>query len=121
MARYSAPATTCSSIASASPEYQLTWKDRRGADIGTLGEPAEYANFDLSPDATRVVVGRNNQLNRADRDLWLRGRRAQCDHAADVRRHDRRHAGLVGRRDEVFYPVGTGNADIKRTPCDGGA
>jgi Tol biopolymer transport system component len=104
----------------ANPEYQLTWKDRHGADIGTLGEPAAYASFDLSRDAARVVAGRNNQLNRADRDLWL------LDVARNATTRLTSDAMLEGMSawsadgSEVFYPAGMSDSDVRRLSWTGG-
>ena len=35
---------------------QLTWVDRKGEPLGTLGEPGPYGQFVLSPDERRVAV-----------------------------------------------------------------
>jgi Tol biopolymer transport system component len=35
---------------------QLTWFDRQGKNLGTIGEPGEYSSVALSPDGTRVAV-----------------------------------------------------------------
>jgi eukaryotic-like serine/threonine-protein kinase len=43
---------------------QLTWYDRKGNVLSTAGEPGEYQSLALSPDQTRVVYQRGN-------DLWL--------------------------------------------------
>ena len=52
---------------------QLTWFDRSGQKLGTLGEPALYFAPILSPDETSVAVCRvdpvANMNNR--RDLWI--------------------------------------------------
>jgi Tol biopolymer transport system component len=49
---------------------QLTWFDRSGKPVGTLGAPDEngLANPALSPDGRRVMVDRNVQSNI---DVWL--------------------------------------------------
>jgi Tol biopolymer transport system component len=49
---------------------QLTWFDREGRALGTVGPPDEsnLSYPDLSPDGLRVVVDRTVQDNR---DLWL--------------------------------------------------
>jgi Tol biopolymer transport system component len=39
-------------------ETQLTWVDRRGAPLGAIGSPAQYMDFALSTDETRVAVTR---------------------------------------------------------------
>jgi serine/threonine protein kinase len=54
----------------ATPDYQLTWLDRRGGVLGQVGEPGQYTGLSLSPDARRAVVVRENQL-RSDRELWM--------------------------------------------------
>jgi Tol biopolymer transport system component len=53
------------------PDLQLTWLDRQGHPLGRVGEPGRYTSLALSPDASQVVVSRENRLNRVDRDLWL--------------------------------------------------
>ncbi len=47
----------------------LTWFDRTGAPVGTVGERADYADIELSPDGTRAIV---SQLDPGTgRDLWI--------------------------------------------------
>jgi eukaryotic-like serine/threonine-protein kinase len=47
----------------------LTWTDRSGRELGTVGEPATYSNPALSPDERRLAVDvRNPQGNR---DIWI--------------------------------------------------
>ena len=41
-------------------EEQLTWYDREGNVMGTVGEPGFYGNLALSPDGARVAVGKNS-------------------------------------------------------------
>ena len=41
---------------SAASERQLTWYDREGKVMGTLGEPGDYYDLALSPDGTRLAV-----------------------------------------------------------------
>jgi Tol biopolymer transport system component len=49
---------------------QLTWFDRAGRALATLGEAARYENFALSPDERRVAVtlGTGSPNNR---DIWI--------------------------------------------------
>ena len=53
---------------SATTTSQLTWFDRTGRRLSTLGEPGEYENFSISPDGTRVAAARAKQ---GGADLWL--------------------------------------------------
>lgn len=51
------------------PRRQLTWFDRSGKALGTLGQPDEPIRApDLSPDAGRVAADRGVQGNR---DIWV--------------------------------------------------
>jgi eukaryotic-like serine/threonine-protein kinase len=49
---------------------QLTWFDRGGRALGTLGEAAPYLSVALSPDAHRVAVGLASG-SPANRDIWI--------------------------------------------------
>ena len=49
---------------------ELVWLDRQGKRIGTLGERADYGDFELSPDGTRAAVSVLDAV-RNTRDLWL--------------------------------------------------
>ena len=48
---------------------QLTWFDRSGKRVGTVGEPGRYSGQALSPDEKSVVVCREESAS--NRDLWL--------------------------------------------------
>jgi serine/threonine protein kinase len=41
-------------------DRQLTWYDRAGKVLGTIGEPAIYQSAALSPDGTRLAVSKTN-------------------------------------------------------------
>lgn len=43
------------------PNSQLTWFDRTGKQLGTVGEPANYVHVALSPDE-RIKVGCGDAL-----------------------------------------------------------
>jgi eukaryotic-like serine/threonine-protein kinase len=45
-------------------DKQLTWYDRKGAVLSTVGEAGDYTNLALSPDGTRAAFERGA-------DLWL--------------------------------------------------
>ena len=49
---------------------QLAWFDRAGTQLGSLGEPGDYTNPALSPDETRLAVGRKDAQS-GTRDIWL--------------------------------------------------
>ena len=47
---------------------QLTWFDRQGKVLGTVGEPAQYTQVRLSPDGTQAATVRGDL---AHPDIWL--------------------------------------------------
>jgi Tol biopolymer transport system component len=49
---------------------QLEWFDREGKMLGTLGEPARYANPRLSPDGKRVAVDIDDPES-SNTDIWV--------------------------------------------------
>ncbi len=49
---------------------QLTWMDREGRVLGTLGKPAEYWSFEFSPDEKRMAVTLADP-ERGAGDVWL--------------------------------------------------
>ena len=49
---------------------KLTWFDRSGRELGTLGEPGEYSGPALSPIEDRIVVALNDPQAKS-RDLWI--------------------------------------------------
>ncbi len=51
-----------------SSQAQLEWHDREGNKLSSVGEPAPYVQFSLSPDETRVVIERGSSNNY---DLWV--------------------------------------------------
>jgi Tol biopolymer transport system component len=48
----------------------LTWFDRAGKSIGTLGAPGQYTNVALAPDGKRVAVSLTAGTP-ANRDVWI--------------------------------------------------
>jgi Tol biopolymer transport system component/predicted Ser/Thr protein kinase len=51
-------------------DLQLTWYDRQGKVIGTVGEPGRFQLVSLSPDATRAAVSKID-VQSLDTDVWL--------------------------------------------------
>ena len=48
---------------------QLTWLDRRGVELGTLGPPGNYKNQALSPDGGRIVISEDVETHLSVVDL----------------------------------------------------
>lgn len=51
-------------------EGRLTWFDRQGNKVGTVGEPGLYRTLTVSPDGKRVAVERTDPQSQ-NRDIWL--------------------------------------------------
>ncbi|SPE38243.1 Serine/threonine protein kinase [Candidatus Sulfopaludibacter sp. SbA6] len=51
-------------------DSQLTWFDRTGKTLGTVGSAAEYSNPALSPDGSRLAVGIRDAGTQW-RDIWV--------------------------------------------------
>src|SRR6185503_2690782 len=57
-------------VGAALTRTELTWVDREGKQIGTVGEPGEYGDLELSPDGGRLAVSVADS-SAAPRDLWI--------------------------------------------------
>ena len=53
---------------SAGAVSRLTWFDRQGKALESIGEPGEYGGVALSPDGKRIAVSRRDMRNV---DIWL--------------------------------------------------
>lgn len=51
-------------------EGRLTWFDRQGNAIGTVGEAGLYRTLTISPDGKRIAVERTDAATQ-NRDIWL--------------------------------------------------
>jgi eukaryotic-like serine/threonine-protein kinase len=49
---------------------RLTWFDRQGKTVGTIGEPGVYRTLTISPDGKRVAVERTDAQTQ-NKDIWL--------------------------------------------------
>jgi Tol biopolymer transport system component len=53
-----------------SVDGRLTWFDRQGKQVGTVGEPGVYRTLTISPDGKRVAVERADPQTQ-NKDIWL--------------------------------------------------
>jgi eukaryotic-like serine/threonine-protein kinase len=49
---------------------RLTWFDRQGKAVGTIGEPGLYRTLSISPEGRRVAVERTDPQTQ-NKDIWL--------------------------------------------------
>jgi Tol biopolymer transport system component len=65
------PLTTHGYVTRPEELSQLTWFDRTGRRLGSIGPPGAYGWPALSPDGTRVVVERVTSWDPIEADLWV--------------------------------------------------
>src|SRR5262249_16000952 len=66
-AAFSTSQTGMLAYASRAASAELVWFDRTGARIGTVGAPAEYVDFRLSPDGQQIALSEvHPQTHRPD-------------------------------------------------------
>ena len=56
---------------SPNPDFQLTWFDRDGREVGRVGTPARISGLALSPDGDRALVTVYAPQGTARQNLWL--------------------------------------------------
>jgi Tol biopolymer transport system component len=71
-------------------DSQLTWFDRSGRQVGTVAEPGNQEDLQLSPDASRVAVSRYDPETLAF-DVWLLDCRGVRLHASRLARRMSTH------------------------------
>ena len=50
---------------------RLVWVDRRGREVGTLGETGGYADVRISPDGRKVAVAKRDPSHGRNLDVWV--------------------------------------------------
>ena len=100
-------------------DFQLTWLDRRGTVLGRVADPGPFSRLALSPDGLRAVAVRENQLNRADQDLWMVDpvRNRATPFTTDPSFESAPAWSPDGK--EIWYTVGTGQGEILRKATSG--
>jgi serine/threonine protein kinase/Tol biopolymer transport system component len=101
------------------PDYQLTWLDRKGATVGSIGEPAGYVDLGLSPDGTRVLAGRESLLNRADRDLRIVDAVRNTTTRLTSDSLPLSDATFSADGKQVYFASASRKSDLKRKAADG--
>ena len=101
---------------------RLVWVDRKGRELGSLGDVGGYTDVRLSPDGARVAVTRRDPSHGQNQDIWV----------LDVSRSTA--ARLTSEPNEEFDPAWSpdgerviyvsdrgGFFDLYERPADGGA
>src|SRR4029077_15387483 len=50
---------------------RLVWVDRKGRELGTLGEVGEYEDVRISPDGRKVAVAQRDPSHGQNEDVWV--------------------------------------------------
>ena len=89
----------------AASEVQLTWRDRKGGDVGTIGAPGSFSQIVLSPDERNIAFEVRDAAGRYD--VWV------MDAARGV--SSRVTLTEADKRDPVWAPDGRSLVFIART------
>jgi len=103
------------------PVTQFTWFDRQGTRLGTIGQPGQYEDFELSGDGTRLGAALYDQRSRTS-DIWVidAARGANQRLTFDPAEDDSPIWSPDGTR-IVFSSERSGAADIYMKPATGAA
>ena len=77
---------------------ELTWRDRTGRALGSVGGPAPYFNLALSPEERRVAVAVSTGVVVESGDHLDHRPHPQRAHAPDRRSGSQQHTGVVAGR-----------------------
>jgi dipeptidyl aminopeptidase/acylaminoacyl peptidase len=101
------------------PLTQLTWLDRTGNVLETLGEPGEYSGPAISPDESRIVVALNDAQTKT-RDLWiLSGKPVQKLRLTSDRGDDLNPLWTPDGKWIIYTSTRNGARNLYRVPADG--
>ena len=100
---------------------RLAWVDRRGRDLGSLGEIGGYTDVRISPDGARVAVSRRDPAHGQNTDLWVLD--AARGTPARLTSEPTEEFNPVWSPDgeRVLYVSGSSFFDIYERPASGGA
>jgi Tol biopolymer transport system component len=102
------------------PDFRLAWRDRRGADLGAVGEPGQYTAVALSADGQRAAVTRDNKVNRGDNDLWLVDLQRNTTTPFTSDAFGESVPAWTPDSRSLVYATGIGRGDIRQRMLDGG-
>jgi eukaryotic-like serine/threonine-protein kinase len=100
---------------------RLAWVDRKGRDLGSLGDVGGYTDVRISPDGARVAVARRDPAHGQNQDLWVLD--AARGTAARLTSEPTEEFNPVWSPDgeRVLYSSGASFFDIYERPATGGA
>jgi Tol biopolymer transport system component len=96
--------------------HQLTWFDRTGKPMGTLGDPGDFWSVDFSPDRKRVAV----TLLGPNTDIWIYDvARGLPTRFTTSPASERNPVWSRDGRSIIYYSDAKGNLDLYRKAADG--
>src|SRR5262249_44858052 len=104
------------------PQSRLVWFDRRGAEVGSSGEPARQSDMMISPDGTQALVSRAVERGEVGEvDIWrfdrIKGTSERLTASPSV---DVVAAWSPDGQEFVFRSSRSGPGDIYRQPIGPG-
>ncbi|MGE5344985.1 MAG: protein kinase domain-containing protein [Acidithiobacillales bacterium] len=102
---------------------QLVWVDRRGRDLGTLGEIGGYEDVRISPDGKKVAVALRDPSHGENLDVWVLDTSRGTSSRITSERTDEFDPAWFPDGERLVYVsdhVG-GFYDLYERPADGGA
>jgi eukaryotic-like serine/threonine-protein kinase len=94
-------------------QLQLTWLDRKGGQIGTVGEPGDYGQLTLSPDGTKLAVEVRDQ--KLAYDIWVMDvARGVASRVTSRAGDDRDPVWAPDGRSLAFWASGAGKGVLRR-------
>ena len=101
---------------------RLVWVDRKGRELGTLGETAEYEDVRLSPDGRKAAVTMRDPTRGQNQDVWvLDAARGTGDRITAERTDEFAPAWFPDGERVVYVSDHAGFYDLYERPATGGA
>jgi len=103
---------------------RLVWVDRRGRELGTLGEAAAYEDVRLSADGKRVAVSRRDTERGQNLDIWVLDTSRGTASRVTSDRTDEFAPDWIGKSDRLLFVSdrgGSGFYDLYEVSSSGGA
>ncbi|HKF42440.1 MAG TPA: protein kinase [Thermoanaerobaculia bacterium] len=99
----------------------LVWVDRRGRELGTLGETASYSDARVSPDGRKVAVARRDLAHGQNLDVWvLDASRGTSSRVTSEQTDDFNPAWFPDSERVAYVTSANGAFDIYERPAGGG-
>jgi Tol biopolymer transport system component len=101
---------------------KLVWVDRKGRELGTLGEVGGYEDVRVSPDGRKVAVTLRDPSHGQNQDVWLLDTSRGTASRVTAERTDEFNPAWFPDGERLVYVSDRGGFyDLYERPADGGA